>query len=180
MRVEPSLPAAVRPLLAAFSVAFSRPTYQRFLTVPVGAVLARGRHTVTACLRAAGPLAAGEDASGYHRLFSAARWSLWPLAHVPAAAALDLVPAGAQVVVAVADTTAMHKGKRAYGKGRHHDACRSTHSHTVWVWGHRWVVLAVNVKLPFATRPWALPVLAALYRPEKLNRAEGRRHKTPP
>ncbi|HEY0933962.1 MAG TPA: transposase [Trebonia sp.] len=180
MRVEPALPAAVRPLLAAFPVAFSRPTYQRFLTLLVGAVLARGRHTVTACLRAAGPLAAGDDASGYHRLFSAARWSLWPLAHVLAAAVLEPVPAGAQVVVTVDDTTAMHKGRRVYGKGRHHDACRSTHSHTVWVWGHRWVVLAVNVKLPFAARPWALPVLAAPYRPERLNRSEGRRHKTAP
>jgi hypothetical protein len=49
----------------------------------------------------------------------------------------------------------------------------------VWVWGHKWVTLAINVKFPFASRPWALPVLCALYRPEELNRKEGRRHKTP-
>jgi len=41
-------------------------------------------------------------------------------------------------------------------------------------------VLAISVKLPFSSRRWALPVLAALYRPEGLNLAEGRRHKTPP
>ena len=41
-------------------------------------------------------------------------------------------------------------------------------------------MLAVSVKFPFTTRRWALPVLVALYRPEELNRAEGRRHKTPP
>lgn len=40
-------------------------------------------------------------------------------------------------------------------------------------------MLAINVKFPFAARPWALPVLCALYRPEELNCAEGRRHKTP-
>ncbi len=49
----------------------------------------------------------------------------------------------------------------------------------VWVWGHKWVVLAINVKFAFASRPWALPVLCALYRPEELNTAEGRKHKTP-
>ena len=41
------------------------------------------------------------------------------------------------------------------------------------------MVLSVAVKFPFASRYWALPVLVALYRPEELNRAEGRRHKTP-
>jgi hypothetical protein len=35
------------------------------------------------------------------------------------------------------------------------------------------------IKFPFARCPWSLPVLAALYRPEKLDRAEKRRHKTP-
>jgi hypothetical protein len=72
-----------------------------------------------------------------------------------------------------------HKGKKVYGKGCHHDACRSTHSHVVWVWGHKWVVLAINVKFPFASRPWALPVLCALYRPAKLNGSEHRRHRKP-
>ena len=41
-------------------------------------------------------------------------------------------------------------------------------------------MVAFSVKLPFTWRRWALPVLVALYRPEELNRAEGRRHKTAP
>jgi hypothetical protein len=40
-------------------------------------------------------------------------------------------------------------------------------------------VLAVLVRFPLATRPWALPVLVDLYRSPDLDRAEGRRHKTP-
>jgi DDE superfamily endonuclease len=35
------------------------------------------------------------------------------------------------------------------------------------------------VKFPFATRPWALPVLVALYRPPEWDRIPGARHKTP-
>jgi hypothetical protein len=96
-----------------------------------------------------------------------------------AALVLELIPADQAVVCPVDDTTPQHKGKPVYGKGRHHDACRSTHSHMVWVWGHKWVTLAINVKFPFASRPWALPVLCALYRPVELNQSEGRKHRTP-
>jgi hypothetical protein len=78
------------------------------------------------------------------------------------------------------DTTAQHRGRCVYGKGCHHDAVRSAHRHVVFRWGHRWVVLAVSVKFAFSWRRWALPVLVALYRPESLNRAENRRHKTAP
>jgi len=69
---------------------------------------------------------------------------------------LEMIPADEPVVCPADDTTPQHKGKHVYGKGCHHDACRSTHSHMVWVWGHKWVVLAINVKFPFASRPWAL------------------------
>jgi hypothetical protein len=41
------------------------------------------------------------------------------------------------------------------------------------------VVLAILVKLPGAQRPWALPVLIALYQNERDNLAAGQRHKTP-
>jgi hypothetical protein len=73
------------------------------------------------------------------------------------------------------DTVCEHKGPRVWGKGRHRDPVRSSKGYTAWRWGHKWVVLAVLVQFPFAHRPWALPVLVALYRPE----GQGRRHRTP-
>lgn len=178
MLSEVSLPGAVEPLVSGFSIAFTGRTFQRAVALFVGFVLAAGRHTVTAALRAAGPLAGGHHA-GYHRFFSRAKWSLWPAGKVLAGLVLDLVPPGEPVVCPVDDTAAQHRGPNVYGKGRHRDACRSTRTHTVWLWGHKWVVLAVNVTLPFCSRPWALPVLAALYRPKDLNTKEKRRHKTP-
>src|SRR4051812_18993721 len=69
------------------------------------------------------------------------------------------------------DTVDGHKGPKVYGKARHRDAVRSTHSYTAWRYGHRWVVLAVLVKFPFATCPWALPVLIDLYRSAEDDRA---------
>jgi DDE superfamily endonuclease len=170
---------AAEPLICAFSIAFTQPTFQRVLVLIFGAIVSGRQHTVTAMLLAAGPRALGHW-SDFHRVLSLRVWSNWPLGRVLAALVVDLLPADQPVVCLVDDTNPQHKGKRVYGKGRHHDAIRSTHSHTVWVWGHKWVVLAISVKFPFARRPWALPVLCALYRSKELNQAEKRRHKTPP
>jgi hypothetical protein len=172
------LPKAAEPLVSAFSVAFTRPTFQRVVVLFLGAILSLRHRTVTGMLRAVGPLAKGHW-SDFHRVLSCRVWLSWPLGKVLAAMVLELIPADQPVICPVDDTTPQHKGKKVYGKGCHHDACRSTHSHVVWVWGHKWVTLAINVKFPFAARPWALPVLCALYRPTKLNQSEHRRHKTP-
>jgi hypothetical protein len=147
----------------------------------VGLVLACGRRTVTGALWTARALCRRRRGhfSDYHRVFSRARWSLWTLGKVLAAVVLELVPPDQPVDCEVDDTTAQHRGKKVYGKGRHRDPLRSTRTHNVWIFGHLWVVLAINVKFPFCSRPWALPVLCALYRTRELNEREGRAHKTP-
>jgi hypothetical protein len=172
------LPKAAEPLINAFSVAFTRPTFQRVLILFLGAILATRHRTVTGLLRGIGPLAKGHW-SDFHRVLCRRVWSCWPLGKVLAALVMELIPPDRAVICPVDDTTTQHKGKHVYGKGCHHDACRSTHSHIVWIWGHKWIVLCVNVKFAFASRPWALPVLCALYRPRKLNQSEHHRHKTP-
>jgi len=174
-----SLPSAAKPLFMSLSVAFTDPTFQRIVPLCVGAILAMGKRTVTAVLWTMRGVIRGHP-STYHRVFSRAVWSLWPLGKVLAWAVLRHIPPDQPVLVPMDDTTAQHRGKHVYGKGCHHDAVRSSHRHVVWRWGHRWVVLAISVKFPFTSRRWALPVLAALYRPKELNLTEGRRHKTTP
>jgi hypothetical protein len=169
---------AAGPLVGALSVAFTRRTFQRVVVLIVGAVLSPRRRTVTAILRAAGPLAAGHW-SDYHRVLCRRVWSNWRLGKLLAAMVLELVPAGEPVVVPVDDNTVRRDGPRVWGKGKHLDPLRSTRRWRVWLWGHRWVVLAVNVRFPFASRPWALPVLCALYRTRELNKEQRRRHKKP-
>ena len=174
-----SVPSAAEPILMSLSIAFTQPTFQRILALTIGAILTIGRRTVTAVLWTMRGLLSGHP-STYHRVLSRAVWSLWPLGRVLASMILRHIPPDQPVLVPMDDTTAQHRGKCVYGKGCHHDAVRSSHNHIVFRWGHRWVVLAISVKFPFASRRWALPVLAALYRPEELNTVEGRRHKTPP
>lgn len=76
-------------------------------------------------------------------------------------------------------TPSVDTRERVYGKARRRDPVRSTHSYTTWRYGHRWVVLAVLVEFPFATRPGALPVLVDLYRSEEDDRKRDRPHRTP-
>ena len=172
------LPPEARPLVAAFVFSFTSPTYQRFSTLLVGALLTTGRRTVANLLRTPRHLAPGHRTS-YQRVLSRARWSGLELGGAPMRLVLDrLIPDGPVVLVGD-DTVDGHKGPKVYGKARHRDAVRSTHSYTAWRYGHKWVVLAVLVKFPFATRPWALPVLVALYRSADADRARKRAHRTP-
>lgn len=61
------------------------------------------------------------------------------------------------------DTVESHPGHPVYGKARHREPVRASHSYTAWRYGHKWVVRAILVRFPFAIRPWALPILADRY-----------------
>jgi hypothetical protein len=172
------LPPEAHPLAQVLGLHFTSPTYQRLSTLLVGALLTTGRRTVANLLRTLRHLAPGHRTS-YQRVLSRAPWSGLALGCALVRFLLDhLVPDGPVQLVGD-DTVDGHKGPNVYGKGRHRDPVRSTHAYTAWRYGHKWVVLAVLVKFPFATRRWALPVLIDLYRPPEVSTAEGRRHKTP-
>jgi len=173
-----NVPPYAVPVLTMFRPAFSTPTYHRFLILALAAVLTTGRRTVTNLLRTVQVQALGH-ASSYHRVFSRRHWSTWALARALLTFLLDHVVPPGSVLLAGDDTVTEHPGPHVFGKGRHRDGVRSSHNYTAYRWGHKWVVVSVLVKLPFATRPWALPVLVALYRPPEWNRVHGMRHKTP-
>jgi hypothetical protein len=173
-----NVPACAVPVLTMFRPVFSTPTYHRFLVLALAAVLTTGRRTITNLLRTVRTQAAGHGSS-YHRVLSQRRWSAWALARALITYLLDHVVPPGPVLLAGDDTVTEHPGPKVFGKGRHRDGVRSSHNYTAYRWGHKWVVVSVLIKLPFATRPWALPVLVALYRPPEWDRVHGRRHKTP-
>ena len=172
------VPDEVLPILQAIAPAFTRPTLQRFALLMAAAVLCTGRRTVANLLRVVAPLAAGHVTS-YQRVFSSASWSAMQLACRLCQLVVALLPPGRPILMAGDDTVDGHPGRRVYGKARHRDPVRSSHGYTAWRYGHKWVVLAVLVRFHFATRPWALPVLVALYRSEEDDRARHRPHRTP-
>src|SRR5262245_31153166 len=165
------------PVLRMLQPTFSTPTDHRFLVLMLGAILTTGRQTITNRLRTVHPYATGHLSSS-HWVFSSRRWSAWVLARLLITCLLDHVVPPGPGLLAGDDTVAERPGPHVFGQGRHRDGVRSTHSYTAYRWGHKWVVVSVLVKFPFAVRPWALPVLVALYRDPACAQAHGRRHKT--
>jgi hypothetical protein len=172
------LPDESLALLDSFTPVFTRPTSRRFLALLGAAILTTGRRTVANLLRTAGSLAPGHPSS-YRRVFSQARWSMIRLACALARHLVALLPEDQPIVLAGDDTVVAHPGPHVFGKARHRDPVRSSHAYTAWRYGHKWVVLAVLVRFPFANRPWALPVLVALYQSEESDRSQRHRHRTP-
>jgi DDE superfamily endonuclease len=173
-----SLAADAVPVPALLAPAFTPPTFQRAQLLAVAATLATGRRTVRNRLRLIGPLGGGAP-SGYHRVLSRARWSgLRRAARLVRFLVSHFCPGG-PTRLAGDDTVSEHRGKEVYGKARHRDPARPTKTPTAWRWGHQWVVLALLIDSPFATRPWALPVLVALYRCPADSRKRGRPPKAP-
>src|SRR3954464_15472073 len=170
--------AQALPVLSLFVTACNPPTFLRLQLLAVAAVLTTGRRTVSNLLRTLGHLRQGSPSS-HHRVLSQARWPGLRLAALLTRFLLRRCWPAGTVTLAGDDTVTEHPGRKVFGKARHRDPVRSSHSYTAWRWGHKWVVLAVLVRFPFATRPWALPVLVALYRSPKDNRERGRPHQTP-
>ncbi len=177
-RLEAQAPSTLRRFMDTFAEVFTRPTYYRFFVLLLAAVLTTGNHTVLNLLRTLGALAPGAPSS-YHRVFSKRRWSLWGLAYLLAAWLIGHFVVSGSIALAGDDTVDEHRGQKVFGKGRHRDAVRSSHAYTAFRYGHKWVVLAVLVRFPFASRPWALPILVALYRSPSQDQKKRGRHKTP-
>lgn len=173
------LPKTFQDLFQAFSGAFTRPSFHRFVWLAVAAILTLGSHTISNLLRT---LEAFQDGhiTTFLRFFSRRRWKPWALSRTLSSLILALIPDGESVFLVGDDTVDGHRGARVYGKGCHRDAVRSSHTHLVHRWGHKWVVLSVLVHFSWSRRAWALPCMVALYHPTELSEALGRRHKTPP
>jgi hypothetical protein len=147
-------------MLQGLAPVMTAPTFASFTTILTGWVMAR-RRTITGMI-----LAAGEGAvkhfSSYHRLFSAAQWSLdamgWAVFRMFEASL------GAVVMLGLDDTLTRKRGPKVFGTGMHYDPLCSSKGRVVTNWGLNWVVLGVFIELPF--RPghyYCLPILFRLY-----------------
>ena len=131
-----SIPRVAEPLMQESAGAFTRPTFQRFTLLLFAAILTTGRRTVANLLRTVQSLAPGHPSS-YHRVFSHRRWCHGRLARGLAGFILRHFVAHDPVLLCGDDTVDEHRGKKVYGKDCHRDAVRSTHSFSVYCWGHK-------------------------------------------
>lgn len=173
------VPKSFVPLRDRLLDSFSRPaTAKRVVFLMLAAILVTGNRTVANLLRLIS-LVERLNPSTYHRVLSHRRWDSMRLARIIIGFMLERYVPLAVVRLCGDETVDGHRGKKVYGKARHRDAVRSSHSHTVFRYGHKWIVLAILVQFPFCSRPFALPILVALYRDQATDARDGRRHKTP-
>ena len=173
-----SIPKAAEPLVRAIGGAFTRPTLARFTALMIGLIVTMGRRTVSHTLAVMGPVLGGHW-SNYHRLYSAAKFSMWALAAVLVRQVVALLPADVVIELTADDTVDGKEGDHVWAKSAHRDSARSSGARTNIKFGHKWLSLCVLVRLAGWDRPWALPILCGLCVSPKVARAVGVRPKTP-
>jgi hypothetical protein len=162
------------PLVSSFAGCFTAPSFVTFQHILAGWILCLERHTVTGIVRAAGAIGKKHHTS-FHRFFRQASWDLDSIGLCLIKLVLKLLPQDQPIVVPLDDTLGRHTGKHIRAASMHHDPLLSTRTRPVFHWGHVWVVLSIAVRVPIWKKTFALPILARLYRAEKLCKKERRR-----
>ncbi|MGH3122029.1 MAG: IS701 family transposase [Streptosporangiaceae bacterium] len=154
------VPASLMTLLAAFAPLFTAPSFRTFCGLACGFLAQPGKRTVCGMLAGAG-LARRWPHDRAHSFFSRARWNAGDLGLAAAVLVVSLlVPAGAPVDVAIDDTLFKRRGKKVWAASWFHDGSAQGPAKTGY--GNNWVVLGIVVRLPFMSRPVAVPVMAKL------------------
>jgi hypothetical protein len=141
----------------------------------VGAVLARGRRTVTSWIRAAG--LSGEYRPCYTTVSAAGKRADSIAARLAHEVVKPLVAGAARLTFALDDTPTARYGRHVQAAGVHHNPCPGP-AGSPFVYGHVWVVLGLLACHP----TWgvvALPLLARLYVREKNLGSIDVRHRPP-
>ena len=125
----------------------------------VGAILARGRRTVTSWIRSAG--LSGEYRPCYTTVAAVGTKTDLTAAHLVHAVVKPLVAGADRLTFAIDDTPTERHGRQVQGAGVHHNPTPGP-AGSEFVYGHVWVVLGLLALHP-AWGVVALPLLARLY-----------------
>ena len=139
-----TLPAALLPLIGEFSPLFSKPVWEHATILFVGAILAPGRRTVTACLRVMGW---GQEQRfvTYPRVLNRARWSALAASHILLRLLVTTFAPEGELIFGLDDTIERRRGENITAKGIYRDPVRSSHSHVVKASGLRWLCCMFKV-----------------------------------
>jgi hypothetical protein len=167
------LPADILMLFSSFAPLFSPSVWINAQALLTGALLAIGKRTVTSALRVCG-LSHCAGFTNFHRVLNRATWSARLASRILLGLLLGLLDPDSPVVLAADDTIERRSARHIPACGSYRDPRQSSLKHTVACFGLRWLSLTLIVKLPFSSRPWALPFMTLLCWP----RGSRKRHKT--
>jgi hypothetical protein len=180
MPAPPLAIVALLPLLTPFAVAFTAPTFRHVLVLVAGTLLASGRRTVAAALRAVG-LAEERRFTTYHRVLNRGAWSALLLSRLLLALLVrTFLAPDAPLELVVDGTLERRRGRKLAYKGRFHDAVRSQPGRVVTSEAIHWVCVALLVPVPWSRRRWALPFLVIPTLAPATSAKLGKAHRTAP
>jgi hypothetical protein len=172
-----NLPSTIMALLEPFRPVFHVSTWVKVQVLLVGTILAPGRRTVTAALRAVG-LADEPGFSQYHQVLNRAVWSSHRVSQVLLTLLLEAFAHGSgPFIFGIDETIERRWGAKIKARGIYRDAVRSSQSHVVKASGLRWISLMWLTEIPWAQRIWALPFLTVLAPSERYYKGKVRSYK---
>jgi len=174
-----TLPAELLPLIIEFAPLFSKPVWEHAKVLLVGAILAPGKRTVTACLRVMG-LSQEKCFVNYHRVLNRARWSLLAASHILLRLLVTRFAPEGELVFGLDDTIERRRGAKINAKGIYRDPVRSSHAHFVKASGLRWLCCMLLATVSWADAIWGLPFLTVLCPSERYHAERGRIHQKLP
>src|SRR5262249_20428202 len=156
-----TLPVELLPFIIEFQPFFSKSVWENAQVLLVGAILAVGKRTVTACLRMMGK---SEDPhfQNYHRVLNRAQWLALAVGRILVKRVVKVFAHKGLLLLGIDDTIERRRGERITAKGIYRDPVRSSKSHFVKASGLRWLSCMVLVEIPWAAATWALPFLTVL------------------
>jgi hypothetical protein len=172
-----TLPAELLALIVEFAPLFSKPVWEHAKVLLVGAILAPGKRTVTACLRVMG-LSQERCFTNYHRVLNRAQWSALEAGRILLRLLVATFAPRGELILGLDDTIERRRGDQIKAKGIYRDPVRSSHSHFVKASGLRWLCCMLLVKISWAESIWALPFLTALCPSERYHAGRGRKHQS--
>jgi hypothetical protein len=172
-----TLPAELMTIIVNFAPLFSKAVFEYAKVLLVGAILAPGKRTVTACLRVCGK-SQEKHFQNYHRLLNRARWSALAGSRILLQLLLATFSPTGTLVFGIDDTIERRRGSKIAAKGIYRDPVRSSHSHFVKASGLRWLCCMLLTEIGWAGRIWALPFLTILCPSERFYKERKRRHQT--
>jgi hypothetical protein len=170
------LSADVWAVIYPFVSLFSSSVWPFAQTLLLGAILAPGKRTVSAILRAVGV----DQAPGfqnYHRVLNRTVWSSLEAARLLLLLLVDAFGGSGPLVFGVDETLERRWGRCISARGIYRDAARSSKSVTNKTSALRWLSVQLLVRVPWAQHIWALPFLTVLAPSRRYYQKRGRQPK---
>ena len=170
------MPKQIMTVLNVSAPEFDSRTWKKVQELVVGAVLAPGKRTVTAALRALGK-AEEKDYALYHHVLNRAKWSNRALSERLLKLLVKVFYGNGPIVMGIDEHIERRRGNKIAAKGIYRDPVRSSKSHFVKTSGLRWMCMMLLAPIPWVGKHWALPFLTVLAPSERYHQQRGKPHK---